>query len=194
MRGRLGSVRGVAQEAGSRWGAPPMYVGPPDPVSNLRPVVFGGNDDVRTQRQASSVPHPYSLSEFGVSRGGRAEHGGMLVQYAHNLGTRLEALQLQARLQSMWLDQFNQRFWTDNNLRFQRALDQFETRAGFAAGEAPLDTVSPFYRAWLTANATRLRNYNRTLWLSTVRVVMAQSHYALARRYTRLVAYLAGLR
>lgn len=169
-----------------------MYIGPPDPLSNLRPVVFGVRDTAAAPRTARPSAHPYSLAEFSVPP--TAAPRNPLAQYAHRLGDRLEAAQLQARLQTMWLDQFNQRFWTDNNARFQRALAEYEHTSGHVVGEAPLENIAPFYRAWLAANAARLRNYNRALWVATARVVAAQAHCALLRTYTQSVAWLAGLR
>lgn len=180
---------GTARAASRARFAPlPVYIGPPDSVSNLRPVVYGAAED---RRRSAAATHPYSLSEFSVKDTGRPR--GPLAQYTQRLAARLEAAQLQARLQTMWLDQFNQRFWTDNNTRFQQAVAEYEHAAGLVVGEAPLEQVAPFYRAWLATNAARLRSYNRTLWLSTARVVAAQAHYTLLRWYARSVASLAGM-
>jgi hypothetical protein len=63
-------------------------VGPPDPVSNLRPVLY-------TDLPSSPRPklrHPYSLTEFA---GGKQDDD------------------LQWRLQRLQLDAFNHNFWTD---------------------------------------------------------------------------------
>ncbi|KAI3620058.1 hypothetical protein CBS9595_002025 [Malassezia furfur] len=192
--------RAAGRTMRSRWSQPPMYVGPPDTLSNLRPVVFGvgrsqSAPSSRTRPQGethATSAHPYSLSEFSMPTSS-VPHG-TIAQYVHRLGNRLEAAQLQARLQSMWLDQFNQRFWSDNNARFQRAREEYEAASGAIVGEAPLEQVAPFYRAWLATNAGRLRNYNRALWAATARVVLAQTHYALLRYYTQLVARFAGIR
>lgn len=164
-----------------------VYVGPPDRVSNLRPILYG--DDGRSQKAAAT--HPYSLSEFSqpseTNAGSYASatgsgHGGVLKSHYQRMLARLEAAQLQARLQSIWLDQFNERFWTDNNTRFQHALDE----AGGAAQDA--DLVSRFYREWLSANAGRLRAYNRMLWDATFSVIGAQAHFRVLYGYTRAFA------
>ncbi|KOS13855.1 hypothetical protein Malapachy_1859 [Malassezia pachydermatis] len=116
-----------------------------------------------------------------------------LSRYAEKLMTRLEAAQLHARLQSMWLDQYNQRFWTDNNVRFSRALQEYESTIS-PNTPASLEQVSPFYREWLATNAERLRHYNRTLWVATYKVIGAQVWYRCVLGYTRVVAWLAGMR
>jgi apoptogenic protein 1 len=61
-------------------------VGPPDPVSNLRPVIY---DDPPTPASSASS-HPYSLREFtGDTR------------------------EYQWKVQRQELDSFNHKFWTD---------------------------------------------------------------------------------
>lgn len=68
-------------------------IGPPDPLSNLRPVLY-------TDLPPSSQPrprHPYSLSEF---TGGTQDHN------------------LQWRLQRQALDAFNHNYWTDVGFLF----------------------------------------------------------------------------
>ena len=62
-------------------------VGPPDPVSHLRPVIY---DDAPPARNAANVRHPYSLREFtGDTR------------------------EYQWKMQRQELDAFNQAFWLD---------------------------------------------------------------------------------
>lgn len=61
-------------------------VGPPDPISNLRPVVY----DDAPPAPPSDVRHPYSLREFtGDTR------------------------EYQWKIQRQQLDAYNQEFWTD---------------------------------------------------------------------------------
>ncbi|PKI82462.1 hypothetical protein MVES1_003401 [Malassezia vespertilionis] len=174
-----------------RWAAPPMFVGHPDPVSNLRPVVYGATEESRAA--PSNPTHPYSLAEFSLpSKAGKGARHGLFARHLERLEQRLEAAQLQARLQSFWLDQFNQRFWTDNNVRFQRAVAEYESTSKLVVGKAPLDDVAPFYREWLAVNGVRLRNYNRTLWVSTAHVVASQLLFALLLRYMRCIAWIAS--
>ncbi len=66
-----------------------MFVGPPDPVSNLRPVMHSG----ATKHKSTGLTgkrHPYSLDEF---RGGT---------FAYQL-----------RIEKQSIDDFNHAFWTD---------------------------------------------------------------------------------
>jgi len=65
-------------------------VGPPDPVSHLRPVIY---DELHVSIQPKQLPHPYSLSEFNS---------------AESLS---EDLELQYKLQRQQLDAFSHQFW-----------------------------------------------------------------------------------
>jgi len=64
------------------------FIGPPDPVSNLRPVLYTNPPP----EPAPTLRHPYSLGEFS---GGAQDDD------------------LQWRLQRQQLDAFNHSFWTD---------------------------------------------------------------------------------
>lgn len=98
---------------------------------------------------------------------------------------------MHTRLQSMWLDQFNQRFWLDNNVRFTRALEEYISQVA-PRGDATLEMLAPFYREWLVVNERRLRHYNRTLWVATYKTIGAQMRLALLQGYTRIVLWIAG--
>ncbi|KDN36417.1 hypothetical protein K437DRAFT_260121 [Tilletiaria anomala UBC 951] len=236
-------------------------VGPPDLISNLRPVKYGSAFeeeesagpsidrpaavDARQRLQDSQfrplATHPYSLSEFSsfaskttsslskpqvftsgpngtASRiGTRRPHS----QYFHRLLERLETAELEHKLRKIRQDAFHQRFWTDNNLRFQCSLKEYqfqleapETVASRSHGAEHLDPtlltasatvtspssaesssggdaisqtlskgssslviasvtqkqqqlksdgLAPFYTAWLSANSSRHKAYNRAL-------------------------------
>ena len=73
------------------------YVGPPDPVSNIRPVLY---DDLGPT-SLESPPHPYSLDEFGRDS---------------------DTLEYQWKLQRQQLDAFNDAFWRDVRFSHRRAL------------------------------------------------------------------------
>ena len=166
---------------------PQAYVGPPDPVSNLRPVVYS-----EPQVRPKSALHPYSLEEFTArAQTQRGRSSSALVRYADHLLGQLEAVSMHARLQSMWLDQFNQRFWFDNNVRFTRALEEYKAHVA-PQGDATLELLAPFYREWLVVNAKRLRHYNHTLWVATYKTIGAQLRLALLQGYTRVVVWFAG--
>ena len=61
-------------------------VGPSDPISNLRPVIY---DDAVPERR-TDVTHPYSLREFGG-----------------------DTREYQWKMQRQQLDAYNHAFWTD---------------------------------------------------------------------------------
>jgi hypothetical protein len=65
------------------------YVGPPDPVSNIRPVLY---DDPLTTHAESLRQHPYALDEF------RDRDDSYALEY-------------QWKLQRQQLDAFNDAFW-----------------------------------------------------------------------------------
>lgn len=70
-------------------------VGPNDPVSHLRPIIYTDTPAPHSRGQLEShVNHPYSLHEFTD------------VQHDH-------ALQLQYNLAREQLDAFNHNYWTD---------------------------------------------------------------------------------
>ena len=94
-----------------------VFVGPPDAVSRLRPIVYDGI--VGSVSRPTSTSHPYSLSEFSAPI--ITKKHGAISSYAERVMSKLETLHLHTRLQTIWLDQFNHRFWTDNNARFERA-------------------------------------------------------------------------
>ena len=166
---------------------PQAFVGPPDPVSNLRPIVYK-----EPQTRPASVLHPYSLDEFTApAQAPRGSSTRALTRYADQLLGQLEAVKMHTRLQSMWLDQFNQRFWLDNNVRFTRALEEYISQVA-PRGDATLEMLAPFYREWLVVNERRLRHYNRTLWVATYKTIGAQMRLALLQGYTRIVLWIAG--
>jgi Apoptogenic protein 1 len=66
------------------------YVGPPDPVSNIRPVLY---NDLSSRTAESPQQHPYSLDEFR--------------------NDSEDTLEYQWKLQRQQLDAFNDAFWRD---------------------------------------------------------------------------------
>jgi Apoptogenic protein 1 len=72
------------------------YVGPPDPVSNIRPVLYHDLDPTSVE----SPRHPYSLDEFRRDS---------------------DTLEYQWKLQRQQLDAFNDAFWRDVRFSHRRA-------------------------------------------------------------------------
>lgn len=68
-------------------------VGPPDPTSHIRPVIY---DDVAPPQPPSLLRHPYSLTEFDLEPSGRTSETELLW-----------------KMQRQQLDDFNQNFWLD---------------------------------------------------------------------------------
>lgn len=133
-------------------------VGPPDPISNLRPIKYGsafeedidglpeGSDKGQAsmaessrreamdrQQQQTRAVHPYSLSEFSSftpssssSNKTNRRAGKPHTAYFNRLLERLEVAELEHRLRRVRSDVFHERFWTDNNSRFQGSLGEFQ--------------------------------------------------------------------
>jgi hypothetical protein len=72
------------------------HVGPPDPVSNIRPVLYHDLDPTSVE----SPRHPYSLDEFRQDS---------------------DTLEYQWKLQRQQLDAFNDAFWRDVRFSHRRA-------------------------------------------------------------------------
>lgn len=103
-------------------------------------------------------------------------------------------------------DNFNQRFWQDNNARFIQALSEFRSRTGSSKAVATLpakegegkdrkeeeldldsDSLATFYSAWLKANAARHRAYNRQLWRQTFGDLAPAARYQGLRAWAKVV-------
>ena len=70
-------------------------MGPPDPISNIRPAIYHREDPSSSTSYGDKVQHPYSLKEF----------------------TQLENAQdYQVNLQKTQLDAFDHAFWMDVNI------------------------------------------------------------------------------
>ncbi|KAI0831350.1 hypothetical protein BC628DRAFT_1415867 [Trametes gibbosa] len=110
-------------------------VGPPDPISHLRPVVYDDAPPPVAQR----VPHPYSLGEF---TGNTREY--------------------QWKMQRQELDAFNHAFWLDSNSRFYAAKEAVLQSLPETAGGAEQreHALSAFYVRWVAQERTRLDAYN----------------------------------
>ncbi|KAH9946080.1 uncharacterized protein BXZ73DRAFT_37743 [Epithele typhae] len=108
-------------------------VGPPDPVSHMRPVIY----DDAPPPPPSQVRHPYSLREFtGDTR------------------------EYQLKMQRQELDAFNESFWRESNTRFYAAKDA--VLAAFpedTTAEEREVALSEFYSGWVAQENARLDAY-----------------------------------
>jgi len=216
-------------------------VGPPDPISNLRPIRYGSafEEAASTSSAASdlasshvhdtdsqvalSMSHPYSLHEFttsgdssfGWSGSANTRRGAKSPSlYFERLLAKLEEAELAHKLRMARADNFNQRFWQDNNARFIQALSEFRSRTGSSKAVATLpaateaegkdavtsskhgqeseldldsDSLATFYSAWLKANAARHRAYNRQLWRQTFGDLAPAARYQCLRAWAKVV-------
>ena len=192
-------------------------MGPPDPISNLRPVRYGSAFDSSSastspssssplQSATLSMSHPYSLHEFTASGGSpttlRTRTAPSL--YFERLLAKLEEAELAHKLRMARADNFNQRFWQDNNARFIQALSEFRSRTPSSKAVATLasgtsadakeseldldsDSLATFYSAWLKANAKRHRAYNRQLWHQTFQDLAPAARYQGLRAWAKAV-------
>lgn len=67
-------------------------MGPPDPISNIRPAIYHQEDPSSSTSYGDKVQHPYSLKEFAQLGNGQ---------------------DYQVNLQKTQLDAFDHTFWVD---------------------------------------------------------------------------------
>lgn len=169
------------------------------------------------------MSHPYSLHEFttsgdssfGWSGSANTRRGAKSPSlYFERLLAKLEEAELAHKLRMARADNFNQRFWQDNNARFIQALSEFRSRTGSSKAVATLpaateaegkdavtsskqgqgleldldsDSLATFYSAWLKANAARHRAYNRQLWRQTFGDLAPAARYQCLRAWAKVV-------
>ncbi|KAI0322246.1 hypothetical protein OF83DRAFT_1095271 [Amylostereum chailletii] len=110
-------------------------VGPSDPVSNLRPVIY----DDALPPAAEGLPHPYSLAEF---RGDPREY--------------------QWKLHRQQLDDWNHAFWTETNGRFEAAkASVLESLPPGTSADERENALSEFYKQWVQQETHRQDAYTR---------------------------------
>lgn len=132
-------------------------VGPPDPISNLRPVLYNNN------QAATELPHPYSLREFS--------------------GDVVRDHDLQWRLHQQQLDDFSHNFWTDVSanispiLQVKALMTWVQSNTRFEAGKRSVlsslpesstaiareRALSEFYRGWVQQEV-QLQKVYTTEW------------------------------
>ncbi|KAF8580878.1 hypothetical protein K439DRAFT_265203 [Ramaria rubella] len=129
---------------------PRELVGPPDPVSNIRPILFEGQAPSQGNQR-----HPYSLTEFGA----RDE----------------DNIDLQWRFEREQLNAFNHAFWRDSNTRFmigkQYVIQQFQGREDAHTVKDKEKALSEFYSRWSIQETTRQAKYTAE-WNRRNRIVI----------------------
>ncbi|KAF6767522.1 hypothetical protein PSEUBRA_005435 [Kalmanozyma brasiliensis GHG001] len=185
-------------------------VGPPDPISNLRPIRYGSafeevtSPSVSSPSATASLSHPYSLQEFTSSSSTLPGTSRAPSLYFERLLAKLESAELAHKLRMARADSFNQRFWQENNARFIQALGEFRSRTGSSKAVATTgkgnttneqeneldldsDSLATFYSAWLKANSARHRAYNRQLWRQTFGDLAPAARYQGLRAWAKVV-------
>ncbi|KAH7107509.1 hypothetical protein BKA62DRAFT_683592 [Auriculariales sp. MPI-PUGE-AT-0066] len=118
-------------------------VGPPDPVSNLRKVVYDREAQTKTL-------HPYSVNEFPADSNLTSPDAARV------------RLDLEWNIARGRMDAFHHSFWADNNLRFHEekaaTLEAVPAPRTPAMVDAALDV---FYREWTDQEHARMLIYNR---------------------------------
>lgn len=163
-------------------------VGPPDAVSNLRPVIYSSafedqetpasspleaRSDVNSNSNGTLQSHPYSTAEFGAStpstsamassRRNQRPHSA----YYLGLLDRLEAAELTHHLRLQRTDRFSQAFWSDNNARYAAALDQY--KQGLSTSSSTSSSSSSSSSSANASPAQDLLAPFYTAWLSANR-------------------------
>ncbi|GAA5900467.1 uncharacterized protein JCM6883_002853 [Sporobolomyces salmoneus] len=171
-------------------------IGPPCPLSNLRPVYyaplfpslhnpstwstsFASSPSSELTTTATSNPHPYSLSEFpstnSLSHSPRQQKLSRLKQ-------KLHSEDLEYRLARYRFDNFNQDFWVRMNTKF------LESRNAYIASLRPSSTsgsslalqgkpqagevdLAPFYALHLARTKKIYQEYNTKLWRMQAKLI-----------------------
>ncbi|CAE6516750.1 unnamed protein product [Rhizoctonia solani] len=152
----------------SQLGSTEAFVGPPDPISNIRPVLRANLTELGLQRA-----HPYSLSEFSrqevVGYSASSLHERHIEAFNHSFWTDVGPINSQKKRLNYSLLQVNTRF----NAARQKILDSHppvgpgkDTSARDAALEADL---AAFYRSWLAEEDSRFRAYILRYYVEQVR-------------------------
>ena len=136
-------------------------IGPPDPLSNLRPVFYAPL--FPSLHQTSTSPtgiHPYSLAEFPIRSSTKlSEEAAELQKFKR----RLHSEDLEWRSTRYRLDAFNQDFWTRTNTAFLQARDAW-LLANPTLNNSIEPDLSPFYAQHLADSKYQYAQYNRQLW------------------------------
>jgi len=143
-------------------------VAPPDPISNIRPVIYASPAPPR--RSSNS---PYSAGEFPYSDG----------------QARLQDLELEWRMRRERVDMANHRFWAATNLEFQAQLDRRLSMLP-PAEEPPSaddirrreDCLTQFYADWQIANRDKQAKWVKVWWREIWAGLKMQLRVHVARR------------
>lgn len=131
-------------------------IGPPCPLSNLRPVYYAAL--FPPLPTATPSYNPYSLSEFPSSSLALDRKQ----QRLQRVKRELQSEDLEWRLTRYRVDAFNQDFWARTNTAFLLARDAYLDDNPSPA-DTPVD-LAPFYAQHLASTREQYAAYNRRLW------------------------------
>ncbi|KAJ6630854.1 hypothetical protein B0H10DRAFT_1774443 [Mycena sp. CBHHK59/15] len=144
-------------------------VGPPHPISNMRPMIY----DDETPPSTPRAYHPYSLHEF---------HPEPTNPY-----------QLQWKLQREQLDEFHQTFWLESNIRFERGKEEALSRLPPTATTLDKERVlSEFYRLWVVQEDCRTGAYTeewRQRNMSSILLAARVAYTKFTSRFSNIVMF-----
>lgn len=156
-------------------------MGPPDPLTNLRPVAYATPFAAPANKLQTRKLHPYSLEEFSntnvdtlLSRGKREK----ALQRLEALRQRFEAQDLAWRLQRRRLDLISHKHWARSNTLFRQqkqAAEELATERAALAGiqggssQVRLDptVMDEFHRQWVDTRANDHAKYHKE-WIKGV--------------------------
>ncbi|KAM0792134.1 hypothetical protein ACM66B_004834 [Microbotryomycetes sp. NB124-2] len=165
-------------------------VGPPCPLSNLRPVFYAPLFPT-AQRTTAATPdrqpgkvHPYRVEEFRANPAA-AQASAAKERRLQLVQQRFDAADLEWRLTRYRIDRFNQDFWSRTNALFLQQRDDF-VRAALAAAPpsepatAQVD-LAPFYAQHLKHTKQAYAAYNKQLWRMQLSTMLPAAKAALRR-------------
>lgn len=155
-------------------------VGPPDALTNLRPVYRAPKFTSPQPSAGTRKLHPYSLDEFGSrtpvissstllpgSRQKTAAKQQARLARLEAVRSTFEAEDLAWRLQQRRLEQVSHEHWARSNSAFAKAKNEAEDKASMGSlslGSPDSFIMEDFHKRWLEDNAQEYERYQQT-WL-----------------------------
>ncbi|KAI5479270.1 inner nuclear membrane protein MAN1 [Pseudohyphozyma bogoriensis] len=144
-------------------------IGPPCPLSNLRPVYYAPlfpslPPTLPFTSLPTGAPHPYSLSEFPLASSSSSLRSDARLARLARVQQELHAKDLEWRLTRYRLDAFNQDFWSRTNADFLREKEKYLVEHRSSKGmESDVD-LAMFYKEHLQRTKKVYAAYNAQLW------------------------------
>ncbi|KAL7409392.1 hypothetical protein BDY24DRAFT_418904 [Mrakia frigida] len=152
-------------------------VGPPDPISNIRPIIYKVTPNAPRPTPSYTSPSPSSSSSASSSRTplpSRLTPSQGSLHYSPGEFPREgdeTAGQAAYRVQREKLDKFNNDFWASNNIRFAAALSEamaslppMSTPPTQAEEDRKEDRLAEFYKSWLIQEEPKQKQWMKDWW------------------------------